>query len=46
MKGLFSSCSHFTSIYFSNFNTNNVENMEGMFYGCTELTHKCFQNSN
>ena len=35
---MFSGCSSLTSLDFSNFNTQNVTNMEYMFYNCYSLT--------
>ena len=34
---MFSECSSLTNINLSNFNTNNVKNMSGMFWGCNKL---------
>ena len=36
---MFSDCSSLTNLNLSNFNTNNVTNMEYMFFGCSSLTN-------
>ena len=38
MSGMFSGCSSLTNINLSNFNTNNVNYMSGMFFCCKQLT--------
>ena len=38
MRSMFYKCSSLTSLNLSNFNTNNVKDMSGMFYGCRNLT--------
>ena len=41
MERMFSGCSLLEEINLSNFNTNNVTKMNGMFYGCSdELENK------
>ena len=37
---MFYKCSSLTNIDLSNFNTQNVTNMEDMFYGCSSLKRK------
>ena len=37
---MFAGCSSLTKINLSNFNTNNVTDMECMFYGCSYLKKK------
>ena len=37
MNYMFYECSSLTNIDLSNFNTNNVTDMEGMFFGCKKL---------
>ena len=43
---MFSNCSSLTSLNLSNFNTNNVTNMSGMFYNCSSLTSLNLSNFN
>ena len=43
---LFCGCSSLTNIDLSNFNTNNVTNMQGMFSGCSSLTNIDLSNFN
>ena len=37
MVSMFFGCSSLRELNFSNFNTNNVNNMDSMFYGCSSL---------
>ena len=46
MDSMFSECSSLTSLNLSNFNTNNVTNMEGMFNKCSSLTSLNLSNFN
>ena len=39
MGGMFFDCSSLKELNLSNFNTNNVTNMAGMFYGCSDQFH-------
>ena len=43
---LFGECDLLTNIDLSNFNTENVTNMNSMFYGCSSLTHLNLSNFN
>ena len=43
---LFGNCDHIHEIDLSNFNTNNVTNMNGMFAGCSSLTNIDLSNFN
>ena len=36
MNGIFCGCSTLKELNLSNFNTNNITDMSGMFYGCSE----------
>ena len=38
MSGMFSNCNNLSSLDLSNFNTEKVTNMSGMFFGCSALT--------
>ena len=40
MNGMFSNCSSLTNIDLSNFNTQNVTDMSGMFFKCYKLDKK------
>ena len=39
MGSMFSSCSSLKELNLANFNINNVTNMGGMFYGCSDQFH-------
>ena len=41
---MFSECSSLESLNLNNFNTNNVTNMNGMFYACSEELIKKIRN--
>ena len=43
---MFKECSNLTSLDLSNFNTENVTDMNGMFYGCTKLESLDLSNFN
>ena len=43
---MFGDCKLLTNINLSNFNTNNVINMNGMFYGCSSLKDINLSNFN
>ena len=43
---MFAECSSLNNINLSNFNTNNVINMEWMFFGCSSLTNIDLSNFN
>ena len=43
---MFSDCSSLTNLNLSNFNTNNVTNMEAMFSYCSTLTNLNLSNFN
>ena len=46
IKRIKSECSSLTHLDLSNFNTNNVTNMSGMFLGCSSLTNINLSNFN
>ena len=49
MSFMFSGCSNLTSVDFSLYNTNNINNYEGIFYNCHNLTYvdiSSFKNNN
>ena len=46
MSYMFSGCSSLKELNINNFNTINVNNMEGMFYGCSVLNELNLYNFN
>ena len=46
MRDMFSNCSSLTSLNLSNFNTNNVNDMNSMFSFCSSLTSLNLSNFN